>query len=88
MAVTSEIVLQVDCEQEYHTITTKRKQTIDDTFRMIDVYMYSSMHTDIVFFGLEIFQEIICSHSCLNIFLYNELLFITVKSCVCVDQIW
>ena len=70
MAAITKIVLQVDCKQE-DMITTKRKQTIDDTFRMIDVYMY--MHTDIVFLvrtSLEIFQEIICSHSCLNIFLY------------------
>ena len=29
--------------------------------------------------SLELLQEIICSHSCLNIFLYNALLFITVK---------
>ena len=29
--------------------------------------------------SLEILREIICSHSCLNIFLYNALSFITVK---------
>ena len=48
MAATTKIVLQVDCEQE-DMITTKLEadERIDDTFRMIDVYMY--MHADIIF---------------------------------------